>query len=45
MSDTHLREQHDAREELFAFVDELWENAKTRRCVPRTQASPDCATW
>ncbi|MGW9211258.1 hypothetical protein ACWGR4_30295 [Embleya sp. NPDC055664] len=34
MSDTHLREQYDPREELFAFVDDLWENAKAQGLDP-----------
>jgi len=34
LSDAHLREQHDAREELHAFVDDLWENAKTAGLDP-----------
>ncbi|MET7304989.1 hypothetical protein [Embleya sp. NPDC005575] len=38
LSDTHLREQHDAREELFAFVDDLWENAKTQGLDPAVRA-------
>ncbi|MFD8887541.1 hypothetical protein ACFV0H_34395 [Streptomyces erythrochromogenes] len=28
LSDGHLREQHAAREELYDFIDGLWEKAK-----------------
>ncbi|WP_030888176.1 hypothetical protein [Streptomyces sp. NRRL S-1868] len=41
LSTAHLREQADARDELYDFVDGLWE--KTKADVPDAGARDECA--